>query len=328
MESYLGTGAPELKIENAILAIESSINALNDRVSYLEKTMDKISKNNRLRIQSVPIGEVFEKDRYNVCNLWEGVPPNDYQQKLEETYTRNWIDLFHTRYSTITIRDPDLKWLQEAFKVGTITGTFPKTFVEELEGTSEKITGACLRNCFIRGEASSLKGNAVYGPGPFNNSREILEALCTCRCTHHPFSKEVEEKRELKLYVLPWLDNLKIGLEFRAFVYGKKLTALSPQYIYGANSAIRDDIEIGGAYKIMTVVKFLEKKVIPALKNHDTYTVDVALLEDESGDCEPYFIEINGFGAEYSAGSALFHWVRDKEILEGGGDKVAVRYVK
>ena len=33
---------------------------------------------------------------------------------------------------------------------------------------------------------------------------------------------------------------------------------------------------------------------------------------DETG--IPHFIELNGFGAQHAAGSALFHWVHDYSI--------------
>jgi hypothetical protein len=41
------------------------------------------------------------------------------------------------------------------------------------------------------------------------------------------------------------------------------------------------------------------------------YTFDLVLLNDSTF----YFIEPNSFGKEYSAGSALFHWINDSDIL-------------
>jgi len=43
----------------------------------------------------------------------------------------------------------------------------------------------------------------------------------------------------------------------------------------------------------------------------------------------PYFIEQNVFGKEYAAGSSLFHWIIDEEILyQKGTPVVYFRYVK
>jgi hypothetical protein len=43
----------------------------------------------------------------------------------------------------------------------------------------------------------------------------------------------------------------------------------------------------------------------------NNYSIDLAILKND----EPYFIEINSFGKEYPAGSSLFHWLNDEDIL-------------
>lgn len=324
-----------INLNSVLNTLNTAITFLDERITDLESKVDRFCGMDRLQIQKVKHDEACEKDLYNVCNLWEKRPPIDYNQKLEATWTRHWIDLFHKDYQTVIIKGMDVHWIQEAFKIGTITAKFPNTFVDEFSELRQKLDNDFpikYEKAFVRAEATSLKGNIIYGAGPFSNWRQILEAMCTCRFTHHPFSDEVKEKKEMKLYLLPWLDNLKQDLEFRAFVFKNKLTGISPQNIYRSNYRLIEDIENHNAFKVKMVIKFLEEKVIPVLTNSTsvldhTYTIDVALLED-SYKCtyEPYFIEINGFGAEYSAGSALFHWVRDKELLENG-DKVTVRYV-
>jgi hypothetical protein len=40
------------------------------------------------------------------------------------------------------------------------------------------------------------------------------------------------------------------------------------------------------------------------------YTFDFAII-----DSKPYLIELNSFGKEYAAGSALYHWELDEKIL-------------
>ena len=45
----------------------------------------------------------------------------------------------------------------------------------------------------------------------------------------------------------------------------------------------------------------------------ENYSFDIAILE---GDV-PYFIEANCFGTEYAAGSALYGWIEDHDILYG-----------
>jgi hypothetical protein len=44
---------------------------------------------------------------------------------------------------------------------------------------------------------------------------------------------------------------------------------------------------------------------------------------------EPYFIEPNPHGAQYAAGSALFHWKRDHAVLHGERlPRIEVRWIK
>lgn len=53
----------------------------------------------------------------------------------------------------------------------------------------------------------------------------------------------------------------------------------------------------------------------------NNYTFDMAICDDG-----PYFIEINTFGAEMAAGSALFKWTRDAHMLMSKGDEICFRY--
>ena len=57
--------------------------------------------------------------------------PNDYQEKIAEGYTKNWIDSFHTNnYQKLILDNKDMHWLKQAFKIGTITCNFPSLFQE------------------------------------------------------------------------------------------------------------------------------------------------------------------------------------------------------
>ncbi len=58
----------------------------------------------------------------------------------------------------------------------------------------------------------------------------------------------------------------------------------------------------------------------------ESYSYDFAIIETKSDKYEPYFIEPNGFGAEYPAGSALFHWILDKDKLYRKTNQVYLRY--
>ena len=43
--------------------------------------------------------------------------------------------------------------------------------------------------------------------------------------------------------------------------------------------------------------------------------MDVEIVSEGGDDMDVRLIELNAFGAEFSAGSGLFHWIRDDHIL-------------
>lgn len=74
------------------------------------------------------------------------------------------------------------------------------------------------------------------------------------------------------------------------------------------------------------VVRFCETEVVPRLSDltGGHWVIDVILPRETLA---PEFVEVNPFGAELSSGSALFNWIRDRDILYGDGNEVEFRYV-
>lgn len=267
---------------------------------------------------------MLNEQEYNVCNLYlEGKQPSDYYEKLEKTYTRNWIDIFHVDYSVCTI---DNKWaldiIKQAYSIGKHTYKVPKGYLEELEIIAENIVKRLTKTCdfdlnkkyFVRAENVSLK-TGIHKAGPYTSILQVLQSLITCNEKHSPIIENSQGGiNPITLYFLPWVE---IDLEFRVFVYNGKITGISQQHWYEVK--YHEERESEKPFK-NRYEKFTERipeftgfcnKTVKSLKewkNHPLgFTMDIALLK--SG--EFYFIEVNGFGAEYSAGSSLFHWKRD-----------------
>ena len=64
---------------------------------------------------------------------------------------------------------------------------------------------------------------------------------------------------------------------------------------------------------IRIVLKYHQDVVQPRITHLTSYSIDLTILDND----KPYFIEINPFGYMYSSGSALYHWLIDKNILYG-----------
>jgi len=278
-----------------------------------------------LIIEEIPQYDVITcPDNYNSCN--HGARPDDYYKILEQGDISNYINSFHTDYSVINIFDKDLKWMKEAYKSGSYTGKFPEMFEEEkldmlhrYKHLDKYFDGG---KYFVRCNSVSLK-YGQHGVGPYTNFEQIIESLVTCIKTHTPIDNENRGHEPLTLYLLKWqkFDKYK---EYRIFVCGNVITAISQQNIYEVNTyldAFSEEERIKIIEKhVQIIYDGFEKTIKKKITHTKSYCMDAVILEYDS----LYFIEINSFGAGYAAGSALFHWINDMEILNRNEDFLGI----
>ena len=264
---------------------------------------------------------IHGKNKYNSNN--HDKKPDDYNKILNNTNTSLWIDNFHSNYIVINIDVTKLNWLYEANNIAKITGKFPNTLIDELEDFLSKnnnlnyiFTG---KKYFVRTESVSLK-YGQHGAGPYINLKQIMESLVSCKQHHCPLDKKIPI---IKLYLLEWKENLNTDLEFRMFVNNNKITAISQQNIYSKNN-ILSKLQYNEIIDYLDkLIEYYENVIKRKITHIQEYTIDIAIIENK-----PYFIEINCFGKEYAAGSSLFHWLIDENILYGkNSDKIYFRYI-
>ncbi|KAI8615383.1 hypothetical protein BC830DRAFT_1168665 [Chytriomyces sp. MP71] len=224
------------------------------------------------------------------------VQPADYAAVCDRTQTANWILKFHTPKDFVTVEitsKANIAWLKRAVLIGAHTGTCSKMFAEEY---------------------------GAHGVGPYVSVSTVIESVCSSSQGHECI-RDTDEV--CKLYLLPWR-KINPDFEFRVFVYHNSVTAISHQNLYTVNKslAVLSDARIQEAV-VDPLLNHFQNHVRDRLSSFDSYTMDVAILEDTG---KPYFIEVNPFGAEYSAGSALFHWLVDSEVLLSDGSKVELRF--
>jgi len=279
-------------------------------------------------IESIPLDQVLEYDQihFNSNNHFT-IRPEDYEEVLSKCETKHWIDSFHIHYSVVNLLPKHVIGLQEMARSGSYRGGITHSMRDEIEQISSnypEITDTKdKKGYFIRSDHVSLK----YGKhkvGPYTQFPHILESAVTCPSSHSPITNG---KNKVKFYLLPWKE-IHPDREFRVFVYHNRITAISQQHLYQVNQILKD---CPPAQRkecitrwIQIIQDFLHHSVIPRIDHVDSYVMDIALLEKE----EPYFIEMNPFGKEYSSGSALFHWLRDESILYGETSKIYFRYVE
>jgi hypothetical protein len=284
----------------------------------------------RVVVEKVDVEDVihYDKLRYNTNNHWnttdlltncESGRPNDYYERLNENNTKIWIDHFKN-YSKLEISLlGEERWLLEANAIGRQTGRFPLTFQEEKDDLIQKLSSQfefSNQKYFIRTENVSLKCGQ-HGAGPYESMKEVIESLVTCIDGHSPLQSDMTS---VSLYFIPWV-TINPAAEYRVFICEGKMTAISQQHCYTVFP------EYDRTRDVELIYRYFQRKIRPVIP-HQSYSIDIAVLdhpqslaatqvEEELEDALVYFIEINCFGKEYAAGSSLFGWIQDEDILYG-----------
>uniref|UniRef100_A0A6C0EAT9 ATP-grasp domain-containing protein n=1 Tax=viral metagenome TaxID=1070528 RepID=A0A6C0EAT9_9ZZZZ len=262
-----------------------------------------IGRRNKFVIQTVNVREIEENiGNYNTNN--HGTIPEDYTDVIERTYLCNYIDKFRTDYKTVQFTRLETEALREAAKIYSFTGNLLVTITNIIEKYA--YVNDMLDNSFVRSDSASLK-YGIHKNKKYTDIKDIIESIITAPRTHSPLNKY-----DLKLYIVPWVD---IKYEFRVFVHNKKITAISPQHIKTCCYEDRMMLKIANI-----IVDNYETDI------KDKFDFDICYDIGITQDYKPYFIEANPFGKKYSSGSAIFHWIRDEDILYGKLDKIYIRY--
>ncbi len=262
-----------------------------------------------------------DKNKYNSNNHWlNDIKPINYDKIINQSKTSLWINKFHTDYKIIEITNNEqLNWMKKAYEISSQTGKFSQIYSDELDDFIENHKNMKYfennNKYFVRTDDVSLK-YGEHGVCPYNNLKKIIESLVSSIRTHTPIKNNTTK---INIYLLPWI-NIEPWKEFRIFVNNNKITAISQQNIYCVYNKLSNKIIL---FKFANIIINYFNSVVKNKINHvQSYTYDFAILDDD----EPYFIELNSFGKEYAAGSALFHWLLDEDILYGKHNKIQFRY--
>ena len=169
---------------------------------------------------------------------------------------------------------------------------------------------------FIRLSGTSGKNekNIKY----FTSTEDILYHLSSVKLF---IEQEYKRIKPTYLIMMEWNESIDLKYEFRIFVYNKKITGISQQSkkLFNFTQDELDLIEL-------SLNKFIESNIVENLP-YDTFILDtyIHINQDKDGYCK--IIEINPFGAHCGAGSSLFQWDKDFEVLHGNSDKVELRYL-
>lgn len=272
------------------------------------------------KIKNILLDDIlkYDKEKYNSNNHWvNNIRPINYDFILSQTQTSMWINYFK-EYQKITINNNIwIEWLKKASEICCQTGKFSKLFLDEFDIMVEELNkeygylfNDCHKGFFVRVNNVSLK-YGEHKEGPYNNIRNILESIVSCIGSHSPLKYNTNE---INIYLIKWIDiKPESEFEFRVFVFNNKITAISQQNIH---SLVHNNYFDDGIFnefikkKLDIIVNYFYEEMISKITWISNYTFDFAVIDNK-----PYFIELNSFGKEYAAGSALYHWLLDEKIL-------------
>jgi len=131
----------------------------------------------------------------------------------------------------------------------------------------------------------------------------ILKHLVSCNLF---VKQEYQRDKCTYLIIMPWNDHIQDRYEFRIFVKNGVLVGASQQKWFENFQHTTEELDI--IQKSLSSIKFIEH----ICKMYKDFIADVYV---DIKDGETYLIEINPFGAHCGAGSSLFHWVDDYDLL-------------
>ena len=116
---------------------------------------------------------------------------------------------------------------------------------------------------------------------------------------------------DIKVYLVPFDRAVAIERELRVFVSDNKVTAMSQYDVFNSSvfSSMNDE-QLASVARC--VDNFHRQQVLPLWDGISSYVMDVEYIAEDN---RVQLIELNSFGAELAAASALFHWVRDANKL-------------
>lgn len=250
----------------------------------------------------------------------------DYQEEHRKTNLMNYAHLVDYPIAwTYKFTPDECRVLRECADKGRHL-TSALLFKEELAPIIERLQGEWKADeivqdtmWFFRFNSCSPKDGVgeypVYAPSQVINmiatSKRGWGALCDGEDT---------------LYFVPYVKGWDMRREFRVFIRKGRVTGISQYDPYNKcflSGQSHNTIQITA----LNIVTWLEceilPKVLPAVGTNDV-TADVYVGDG----AQPRIVEFNTFGYWQAAGSALFHWLKDRKKLYGEDGKVWMRIIK
>ena len=152
---------------------------------------------------------------------------------------------------------------------------------------------------FVR--LSGTSGKNKKSLRPLQDADDIVRFLVS-----NPLFVEQEYNKDKPTYVImmPWIQKMQSKCEFRLFRYRGKITGLSQQYY-----TLLFQFSTGELNSIQQAIHKADFTGYPENMVADIW------IDFNTSTC--HLIECNPYGSHCGAGSSLFHWIEDHDVLIG-----------
>lgn len=263
-----------------------------------------------------------------------------YNKECEPFMYTSWAEPLGMKdFLVVTLPRHSVACLCEAGRVSILTGKLPSHLEDDIQDITDTIDSQVRKagepwsnpdsKFFIRLDDCSPKDNG--GLRPLRTGKEILGAILgSKRCMLRIEYAHRENLTDVKIIMKLWRPDIDSGNEFRIFVVDGFISGIS-QYHWFEDSGWGAEPKKS---KIPFVVKGIQD-LFDTIKSHLPFTscvydTHVKFIQDDDGESVLVeLVEFNPFGAHISSGSALFHWEKDFDTLNGiGRDENTPAYVR
>ena len=276
------------------------------------------------------IDNVDNRDNFNTNNHEKH--PNDveamnkdYKKEIFKTHLSNYMDLINYPVEwTYTFTQNETKLLSDICKIGIQVLRRPKIFSDEIEQIVDRVNKNWVNGeWFVRSDSASPKDSMIKFP--YRNPTELIDGIITSRRFYLGVLDNIQFGKETVLYFVKYGTNWNIERELRCFVRNKKLTAISQYdwFRYGFFCHLSEPELKRIAENVDLLVCDIVDKITEKIETDD-FVVDLYVNDDGS----LKIVELNSFGYWLASGSALFHWITDKDKLYNDLGNIYFRILK
>lgn len=298
-------------------------------IKWWESLTNYTKKSIIQKIRSFTIGNVHvpHQDQYDIQgkNMYTDKPLTDIFQSYLDGFDYNiWYDKNCSEYvkyiEIIELNDMEkdtLLKLSEGENSDTESNTII-TIKKKIKDSLDVIRSACNNldiGFFVR--LSSTSGKNEKPIQEYLNEHDIFQHLITCDLFR---GREYKRNKQVCIIVLPFNQIIESRLEFRMFVIDNRLVAVCQQKWWELFNYYIEELEMFEDCFTAFQTSFIQRNACM----YKTFIADV-YVDIVEKKCK--LIELNPFGAHSGAGSGLFNWITDYDLLHGLKDICEFRYL-